>query len=271
MLVDKEDTQLLIEMGFTQTQAKVYLALLKLGESDARTLYRKADLPQPEVYRALDELGRKGLVEKEVAAPSKFIATPIEFGLQILMNQKLQQCMELKKKMKGFLRKNQISPLTTSRIQRHKLIVIEGKERLMQTIRQEHDNVRRSVDIISTLQRWLQILDSCLASYLKALERKVKYRVVIEKPLSKITFPEKIQTLLSKPDFELRLSEVPLTNNAAIFDDNEVTINFFEGKPLSESPIIWTNHPGLIHMCRDHFGNIWESSKEYKIQSENIL
>ena len=265
VLVNKEDTQLLIEMGFTQTQAKVYLTLLKLGESDARTLYRKANLPQPEVYRTLDELERKGLVEKEIAAPSKFIPTPIEFGLQILMNQKLQQCMELKKKMKGFLRKNQISPLEKSRIQQYKLMVIEGKERLLQTIRSEHENVERSVDIISTLQRWLQILDSCMESYLKALDRKVKYRVVIEKPSSKITFSEKIQTLLSKPDFELKLSEVPLTNNAAIFDDNEATINFFEGKPLGESPIIWTNHPGFIQMCRDHFDNVWKSAEEYNI------
>ena len=265
MLVNEEDVLLLTEMSFTQTQAKVYLTLLRLGETDARTLCKKTGIPKPEIYRTINELQHRGLVEKEISLPSKFFATPIQFGLQILMNEQVQQCKNLQKKMKQFLRKHQTCPIEPPNKKEYKLIVIEGRNRLTQTIKLEHDKAQRSVDIISTLQRWLQILDSCLESYLKALERNVKYRVIIEKPLGKITFPEKIQTLSSKPNFELRLSEVPLMNNEAIFDDNEATINFFEGKPLGESPIIWTNHPGFIRMCQDHFDKVWKSSREYEI------
>lgn len=262
--VDEEDIRLLTEIGFTKTQAKVYLTLLKTGETDARTLSKKTGLPKPEVYRTVKELQEKGLVEKELTAPSKFMATPIQFGLQILMNQKVKQFKKVQTKIKAFLRKNQTCRLEATQKQEYKLVVIEGKDRLMQKIKLEQDNVKRSVDIISTLQRWFQILDSCLESYLEALERGVKYRVVLEKPLGTIKFPEKIQALLSEPNFKLRLSEVPLINNVAIFDENEATINFFEGKPLGESPVIWTNHPGFIQMCQDHFDKVWESSREYK-------
>ena len=93
----------------------------------------------------------------------------------------------------------------------------------------------------------------------------MQYRVVIEKPLGKITFQENIQTLLAKPNFELGLSEEPLKTNAAIFDGNEATINFFEGKPLKESPIIWTNHQSFIQMCQDNFDKVWKSSRKYEI------
>jgi hypothetical protein len=121
------------------------------------------------------------------------------------------------------------------------------------------------VDILSTRSRWSQILDCCLENYLKALERQVRYRVVVEKPEGKITFSEKIQALLVKPTFELRLSQGPLNINAAIFDENEATINFFRGKSLAESPIVWTNHPSFIEMCQDHFNKIWNLAQEYKI------
>jgi sugar-specific transcriptional regulator TrmB len=265
VLVGEEDVRLLTEIGITKTQAKVYLTLLKIGETEARTLSKKTGIPKQEIYRIIKELQEKGLAEKELAAPSKFIATPIQFGLQILMNEKVQQCKDAQRKIKEFLLKNQTCTLEAPKKQEHKLIVIEGKNRLMQTIKLEHDTAQKNIDIISTLQRWSQILDYCLESYVKALERKVKYRVVIEKTLGKITLPEKIQALLSKPNFELRFSEEPLMNNAAIFDDNEATINFFEGKPLGESPILWTNHPGFIQMCRDHFDKVWKSSREYKI------
>ena len=269
VLIDEEDIRFLTEIGFTKTQANLYLTLLKTGETDARTLSKNTGMPKPEIYRTVKELEKKGLVEKELTAPSKFIATPIQFGLQILMDQRVQQCKNVQRKMKAFLRKKQACRLEAPKEKEYKLIVIEGKDRIVQTIKLEHDTAQRSVEIISTLQRWFQILDSSLESHLKALERKVKYRVVVEKPLRKITFPENAKALLSKPNFELRVSEGPLMNNEAIFDDNEATINFFEGKPLGESPIIWTNHPGVIQMCRDHFDKVWKSAKEYKFWNEN--
>jgi sugar-specific transcriptional regulator TrmB len=269
--VNEEDIRLLNELGFTRSQARVYLTLLKIGETDARTLFKKANITQPEVYRALDELQEKGLVEKEITVPLKFIATPIHFGLQMLMSQKMQQCKETQKKMKEFLRKNQSCPIKKPPIQKHKLIMLEGKDRLTHAIKLEHSNVQRTVDIITTLQRWLQILDFNFQDYLEALDKKVKYRVVIAKPTGKITFPENIQALLAKPCFELRLSEKPLKINAAIFDENKATINFFEGKALMESPIIWTNHPGFIQMCQDRFDRLWKSAEKYKIQNENNL
>ena len=135
----------------------------------------------------------------------------------------------------------------------------------------EHNNVQRTVDIITTLQRWLQILDFSFQDYLGALDRGVKYRVVIAKPAGKITFPDNVQALLAKPGFELRLSEEALKINAAVFDENEATINFFEGKSLMESPIIWTNHPGFIQMCQDRFDRLWKSAEKCEIQNENNL
>ena len=265
VLVDEEDIRLLTEVGFTRSQARVYLTLLKIGETDARTLFKKANITQPEVYRALDELQRKGLVEKELSVPLKFTATSINFGLQMLMSQKVQQCKETQKNIKKFLRKNQSCLIKKPPKKEVKLIVLEGKEKLMQTIKQAHGSAEKSVDIISTLHRWCIILDCCFENYMRALERKVRYRVIINKPLGKIMFQENIQTLLAKPYFELRFSKGPLKTNAAIFDEKESTINFFEGKPLNESPIIWTNHPGLIQMCQDHFDKVWKSAEKYTI------
>jgi sugar-specific transcriptional regulator TrmB len=263
LLIDEENMQLLTEMGFTKTQAEIYLILLRLGETDVRTLSNKADKPNPEVYRTLNELQRKGLVEKELSAPSKFTATPLQFGLQMLIIQKERQFKETQKRMKEFLRKNQSCPIKTS-IEKRKIIVLEGKGKLMQKMKNEHNNVQRTVDIITTLQRWLQILDFCFQDYLEALDRKVEYRVVIPKPAGEITFPESIQVLLDKPSFELRLREEPIKINAAVFDENEATINFFEGKSLMESPIIWTNHPAFIQMCEDHFDKVWKSAVHFE-------
>jgi len=271
LLIDGEDIRLLIEIGFTKTQAKVYLTLLKFGETDAKTLSKKTDIPTPEVYRTINELQKRSLVEKEITVPSKFIATPIGFGLQMMMAQKVQQYAKIQKKIKHFLRKNQSCPLKASPIQEYKLIMVEGRERIMQMITLEHDCVQQSVDILTTLQRLLQILDFSFQNHMEALEREVKYRVVVEKPIGRIIFPESIHVLLAKPTFALRLSVSPLKTNGAIFDEKEVTFSFYPSKPLGESSIIWTNHTSFLSMFQDQFDKTWKKSLKYRRENQELL
>jgi sugar-specific transcriptional regulator TrmB len=262
---DKEETLLLTQVGFTKTQAKIYLTLLELKEPDAKTLSKASNVPKQEVYRTLKELQKMGLAEKEISKPHRYVATPLQFGLQILMTQKVQQYKKIQSEIKRFLRNHQSCRLNIPKEKEHKLTMVEGKQRLMQIIKQEHDKVQLSVDILSTMQRWMQILDFCQTNYEAALDRGVKYRVIIQKRAGQAGFRENVQALLARPNFELRLSRGPLATNAAIFDNKEATINFFKGKPLMESPIIWTNHPSFIQMCQDHFDKVWNSAEKYKI------
>ena len=262
MFFEEEEIKLLTQIGFTKTQAKIYLTLLKMDVANGKALSDNSNIPRPVVYRTLDELQKKGLVEKEVSiTPYKFKVTPIDYALEILMLQRFQQYQGLQEKTKEFLLKMQNYHEKIQREREYKVIMIEGKERIMQRIKGQHDNVQRSVDILSTLQRWLQILDFCFKSYKRALERNVKYRVVIEVSGNKIEFNESVKALLAKPNFALKFSSRALKTNAAIFDGKEATFNFIPSKPLSESPIMWTNHPSFISMCQDQFDKIWKSSR----------
>ena len=94
MLSKEKGSELLTQIGLTKIQAKIYLTLLSLDEANARTLTRETNVPRQEVYRALDDLQKKGFIEKIIASPHKFKATPIDYALQILMIKHTQQCKE---------------------------------------------------------------------------------------------------------------------------------------------------------------------------------
>ena len=264
MSFEREDTQLLTEIGFTKTQAKLYLALLRLGKTDGKTLSKQTGTSRPVVYRTLNELQKMGLVEREIAFPYKFKATPLKQGLQILMNHKFQQYEENREKTENFLLKKHDYPEANLDEKEWQFDVIEGKKRIIQIMKLQHEKVHRSAVIASSVQRWLQILDSCFEDYKKALQRKVTYQIVIDKPESKAALSENIQVLLEKPNFELKVSCSALQNNFGIFDDEEATFNFFPSKSLKESPVIWTNHPGFISMARDQFEKVWKTARKYK-------
>jgi sugar-specific transcriptional regulator TrmB len=260
VFIEGDQIQLLTDMGFTKTQAKIYLALLKLEEADGRTLSNKTNVARPEVYRTLNELQRKGLVEKEITTPYKFKTAPAELGLQILIDQKIQQCKEIQLNAKNFIQKLKTDDKKQSLKPKHRLIMVEGRQRLMQIIKKQHSSARRNVNILTTLPRWLQILHFCFENYEKGLDRGVRYQVILEAQEDEIASHENVQALLRRQNFELRLAGSPLQTNAAIFDDNEVTVNFFPSQSLAESPLIWTNHPSFISMCQDHFEKIWKTA-----------
>lgn len=265
MVFSEENGALLTQMGFTKTQAKVYLSLLKIGKADVKTISKHSHVPRQEVYRTLSELQEMGLVEKEIALPYQFKATPIQNALQTLIMQKFEEYKEIKQKTELFLQGKQTDE-DALREQEHKLVVISGKERLIKKIKNQHDHAQRRVDVLSTLARWLQILHECFDNYEKALSRGVKYRVVVEEDNQVVAFQATVQTLLSEPNFELRVSNNPLKTNAVMFDCEEGSFSFYPSKSLGESPIIWTNHPSFLAMFEDHFENVWKSARTYKLR-----
>jgi sugar-specific transcriptional regulator TrmB len=264
VFIEGEQIQLLTGMGFTKTQAKIYLTLLKLEEADVRMLCEKTNVARPEVYRTLGELQKRGLVEKEIATPYRFKATPVDLGLKILIDQRIQQCNEIQAKANEFIQQLRKVKKDTIPRQEYKLIKVEGRERLKQILKPQHDRTQRTVNILTTLPRWLQMLHFCFENYEKALARGVRYRVILEAISSEIDKHENIDTLLKTKNFELRLSKGPLKTNAAVFDEKEAVINFFPSKSLAESPLIWTNHPSFISMCQDHFNTVWKKALKYK-------
>ena len=260
VVYEKEGDDFLTQLGLTKTQTKIYLTLLKIGGATAKTLSTKANAPRAIVYRTLDELQEIGVVEKEIAAPLKFKAVPLRFGLQVLMLRRLQQQKDLQEKAKEFLYSFKDYEEESLKEDDFKFIVIQSKERIIQRMTLQHENVQSRVEIISTWHRLLQILDCCFEYYERALERGVTYRVILEKPKEIFELSKNLRELMTFSNFKLRFSRKAVKTNMGIFDRKEATFNFYPSKSLKESPIIWTNHPSLLSMCKDHFNNVWKSA-----------
>lgn len=57
-------TEILTEFGLEEKEAKVYLALLELGQTSVMQIAQKAAIKRPTTYIVLDTLGNKGFVTK---------------------------------------------------------------------------------------------------------------------------------------------------------------------------------------------------------------
>ena len=262
MLLQDGDIEFLIQIGFTVTQAKLYLALLKLGRTDAKTLSNYSKVPRQATYRTLGELQEKGICERIVAMPQEYEAIPLQDGLSLMINEKANEYAIMLQKAREFLLKVNVAKEKTAGEEEFKISFVEGKETLLKRHKILHDKVQTSVCCCSALQRWAQITQDIFPNVKNALDRGVKIRFVLEKPKGKINLPKEVKSILDHPNVQLRWTAEQLKLNAAIFDRKETFFCFYPAKSFSESPMmVWTNHPSLIISFLDHFENVWSTAQ----------
>src|SRR4030066_119783 len=80
-----EDTVLLLGLGLSINQARVYLAILKLEKGKVGQVAKFSKVRREEVYRILPTLEKMGLIEKLLGKPTELRATPISDALTYLM------------------------------------------------------------------------------------------------------------------------------------------------------------------------------------------
>lgn len=82
------DTQILEEIGLSNTEAKVYLALLELGSALAGEITKKSEVNRTNVYDALERLIEKGLVTYVISANRKLFEPVNPEKLQDILKEK---------------------------------------------------------------------------------------------------------------------------------------------------------------------------------------
>ena len=78
-----ENTDLLLGLGLTLNQAKVYLAILKLERTTASEVAKFSKVRREDVYRILPSIEKMGLIERLLGKPSRIRATPISDALSL--------------------------------------------------------------------------------------------------------------------------------------------------------------------------------------------
>ncbi|MGQ9545297.1 MAG: TrmB family transcriptional regulator [Candidatus Bathycorpusculaceae bacterium] len=78
----------LYRLGLSKNEIRVYIYLARTSEHKASEISEALSLHRTETYRILRDLEKKGLISSVFEKPLKFIATPFEKALDILIETK---------------------------------------------------------------------------------------------------------------------------------------------------------------------------------------
>ena len=256
MLFQEQDIGPLIGLGLTKSQAHLYLNLLRTGKEHASILSKLTKIPRTETYRILGELEEIGLVEKHLVVPYTYQAAPIMLAIQILENKKIAELQENERSLKSLISRFQVTAEVSAE-REPSISIVQGKERLINILKNGQDNAQLSVVFVSNFNRWLRIVEYCSENIMMGLARGVSYRGIVESSNGK-NIPEDIGLLQKNDNFSLRWEPNFSRKNYVIFDSMQVAFNYSPTKSLADSTTLWTNHPSLVAIFKDNFESRWK-------------
>jgi sugar-specific transcriptional regulator TrmB len=167
----EEKINILKELGFTEYEAKIYLALVYLKKADTKTISKETGIQQTKAYQVAKKLVDKGVI--------KIIAGhPIMFGVvdpSIAFSKSLEDLEKKKENAKKVITELQETFQKTQKLGEEEIATYMNFEVLKKELKKLHDSAKNEICMYS---RFEKVDEELIESLGKAVKRKVNVKVV---------------------------------------------------------------------------------------------
>ena len=257
----EDEIQILESFSLTFNEARVFLALTLLGTANVKKISKSSNVAREAVYRVLPRLQKLGLVEKEIAWPTRYTAITLDDAITVLLGLRNKESRDLQEKVKLLLRlkskKAKMEPLEDS-----KFLLVPAKSMLISKIGEGVDRAQKSISVVTSNKRLLGAIDIFSEAIEKALSRGVKFRIVTSN-VERVLSPAILEVGNNNPCIEIRYTLSDPKCAATIIDGKEVLIITKPSSGLCcESPALWSNNSSLVNIVEEYFEILWMRALE---------
>jgi sugar-specific transcriptional regulator TrmB len=257
-----ENMDLLLGLGLSINQARVYLAVLQLEKTTAAKIAKYSKVHREDVYRILPALEHMGLIERLLGKPTEIRATPISDALSFLVSEEKGKFDERMKGMKSIVQRLSLKdwkqPLF---MEDNMFILIAEKKAILAKTSGLIENSKKEVALIADKARIIPVLSQFSNEYKMAIKNGTKVRLLFEGESPNVMLKEKVTKLIGCISVQVKFSHEPL-NHFIMSDDKEALITTSKQSGLGESASLWTNNGNLIGVLRTSFEADWKKAEK---------
>jgi sugar-specific transcriptional regulator TrmB len=247
----------------SHSQSKIYLTLISLGTADVKKIAETTMIDRGEVYRQLEILQKKSLINKIVDIPTEFKPMPFKMAIKTLVQQKNEENAQIHQIAKALLKKKFQRQI--SQEEKLKIKIIPKNEYRKIVSLGEISNSKNEVLCYSQIARISRSQGAYNEAIKKAAKRGVRFRFILElDELSDqtVTFLQEYMTEIS--DVEVRFTNTTTSASFTIFDGKEMNFSTEKITGVANSQMLVTNDLPLINVIKVFFEFTWNSAmREY--------
>ena len=256
-----ENTDLLLGLGLTLNQAKVYLAILKLEKTTVGQVAKFSKVRREDVYRVLPSLEKMGLIERLMGKPTEIRATLIADSLTSLVTEEKNRSDERLTGMRSMVQKLSLKDWKQPPPGEESIyILIAEKKSILAKTSELINNSEKEVALIADNLRITQVLAHFSEEHKHAIKKGAQIRLIFEGDSPDSLLKEKVKKLIGSASVSVKFHREAL-NHFIMSDDKEALITTSKISGLGESPSLWTNNNNLIGVLRTSFESDWKKAE----------
>ncbi len=263
MILDK-----LIEIGFTEQEARIYILLAKIGPSKVREISRTLRINKVQVYRNLRQLQNKDFIESSTGWPAYFSATPFNKVVDLVAESKRKEAMLLGKSKASLLAifeaLHQQPPSDID-----KFVIVENRNTVYSLIDQLIKKAQKEVIIIlGDASRVLPDYEKSDRISRSAFKRVLTFRAIGQDNKINRDYTRRfMKTGLMLANFENRYTKINDDNFPCFFmaDRKELLMQVEKDSMGFMKKAIITTNQALIALASLFFEEIWKNSEPSEI------
>src|SRR4030065_18558 len=199
-MVNDENTDLLLGLGLSLNQARVYLAILKLEKTTVGQVAKFSKVRREEVYRTLPTLEKMGLIERLLGKPTEIRATLISDSLTLLVTEEKNRSDERLTGMRSMVQKLSLKDWKQPPPGEESIyILIAEKKAILANTSELIRNSTKEVALIADKARIMPVLAQFSDEYRLAIKKGAQIRLIFEGEKSDILLKEKVQKFIGDP------------------------------------------------------------------------
>jgi sugar-specific transcriptional regulator TrmB len=253
------------DFGLTNKESEVYIYLAKTCIQKAGTISKQLRMHKAQVYRIVDSLRSKGLVESTFEVPMRFQAVPFERYLDLMIKAKKDEVTLLEGKRDQLLAHWNSINIECPAFHLGRFMIIEGRNKLYSMVFQMFERAEKEVLGIIDSSGLTQAVQFGLLNVLEKTQARFRFLTEITKENLRTIKPV-IERMTTK-NANFTVNHVGLVSGICprfiIRDDEEALILLSHEDPFSmdrkHEDGIWTNKPAVFY-TQSFFEELWHKS-----------
>ena len=255
----------LVKFDLSRNEIKVYIYLARSGMCKAREISDALSLHRTETYRILRDLGKRGLISSVLEKPLKFVATPFEETLDILIEAKKLKIEFLQRKKENLidiwfsLPHPKVEPENKEIFQ-----ILEGKEQIIAKANEILEKTREVVYVLAPASELLRLYHSGFTDKLERFSKKNgKVRVLTNCSPKSRFIAEKMRLT----DVRYLFSDLEGLPSFIISDQDQLLFSIKNGNDVNDPgrkrkgkvSSLWTNYEAFVRALKTLFAVLWDT------------
>jgi sugar-specific transcriptional regulator TrmB len=253
-----EGVDVLVGLGLSSRQSRVYLALIITGPCGARVIARLAGVPRQEVYGLLLELQQSGLVRQNLTVPISYTPIPLIDALKLLLEQKTNDLNVVTQKAKTLADKlKPTSPAGTINLPAKPSFGMVSQGERGKKYQLAIEQTQCSIEALISWVRFKQWCFYFERQLIDALKKEVTIKIIAEKPLNN-RLPKWVHSAQQKySNFILKTLPTVPEAVVTIFDHSQIALAYNPSSRFTKGPDLWSSHPAFLVSYQTYFNTIW--------------